>query len=119
MDHSKTTSPPHSHKDKGIDSFMKMPLVVIGMIAHGHGDVRYAHYGLDIFPIDSNYIVGSIVKLLYDLQSEPKVSSRKLLVKDDLIHPLSIAILEGSKICKESLPLPLKELSSLNTFLQY
>jgi len=71
---------------------MKMLVVVTGMIAHGHGDIQYAHYGLDIFPTKSNHIVGSIAKLLYDLECEPKVSSHKLLVKDDLIHPLSEAI---------------------------
>jgi hypothetical protein len=50
MDHSKTASPHFSHKSKASDSFMKLPVAVTGMIAHGHGDVRYAHYGLDIFP---------------------------------------------------------------------
>jgi hypothetical protein len=104
MDHSKTASPHYSHKNKGTDSFMKMPVAVTGMIAHGHGDVRYAHYGLDIFPTDSNHTVGSIAKLLRDLESEPKASSRKLLVKDDLIHRLSKAILEGSEVCVDSLP---------------
>ena len=56
MDHSKTSSPHFSHKSKHIDSFMKLPISVTGMIAHGHGDIRYAHYGLDIFPTDSNHI---------------------------------------------------------------
>ena len=42
------------------------------MIAHGHGDVWYAHYGLDIFPSDSNHTVGSIAKLLRDLELPPK-----------------------------------------------
>jgi hypothetical protein len=48
MDHSKTACPHFSHKNKAVDSFMKLPVVVTGMIAHGHGDVRYADYGLDI-----------------------------------------------------------------------
>jgi len=39
MDHSKTASPHFSHKTKATDSFMKMPVAVTGMIAHGHGDV--------------------------------------------------------------------------------
>ena len=68
MDHSKTSSPHFSHKSKHMDSFMKLPISVTGMIAHGHGDIRYAHYGLDIFPTDSNHTVGSIVKLLRDLK---------------------------------------------------
>jgi hypothetical protein len=48
MDHSKTACPHFSHKNKAVDSFMKLPVAVTGMIAHGHGDVRYADYGLDI-----------------------------------------------------------------------
>jgi hypothetical protein len=63
MDHSKTTFPHFSHKNKAVDSFMKLPVAVIG-IAHGHGNLQYAHYGLDIYPSNSNHIVGSIAKLL-------------------------------------------------------
>jgi len=108
MDHSKIASSHYSHKNKGTNSFMKMHVAVRGMIVHGHGDVQYAHYGLDIFSTNLNHIVGSIAKLLQDLESELKVSSRKLLVKDDLIHCLSIGILQGSEVCVESLPLCLE-----------
>ena len=52
MDHAKIASPMFSHKSKELDSLVKLPMSVIGMIAHGHGDVCYAHYGLDIFPHD-------------------------------------------------------------------
>ena len=45
MDHVKTASSVFSHKTKHLDGFMKLPVSVIGMLAHGHGDVRYAHYG--------------------------------------------------------------------------
>jgi hypothetical protein len=41
MDHSKTAFPHFSHKNKAVDSFMKLPVAVTGMIAHGHGDVQY------------------------------------------------------------------------------
>jgi hypothetical protein len=68
MDHSKTTCPQFSHKNKAVDSFIKLPVAVTGMIAYGHGDVRYAHYGLDINPSDSNHTIGSIAKLLRDLE---------------------------------------------------
>ena len=104
MDHSKIASPHFSHKSKAIDSFMKMPIAVTGMIAHGHGDVRYAHYGLDIFPTDSNHTVGSIARLLRDLEAEPKYSSCHLFATNDPIRPLSKAVLEGHEICEESLP---------------
>ena len=74
------------------------------MIAHGHGDVRYAHYGLDIFPTDSNHTVGSIARLLQDLEAEPKYSSRHLFATNEPIHPLSKVVLEGHEICEKSLP---------------
>ena len=104
MDHSKTASPHFSYKSKAIDSFMKMPIAVIGMIAHGHGDMRYAHYGLDIFPTDSNHTMGSIARLLRDLEMQPKVSLRQLFATDDPIHELSKVLLEGHEMCEESLP---------------
>ena len=73
MDHLKTFFPHFSHKSKHMDSFMKLPISVTRMIAHGNGDVRYAHYGLHIFPTDSNHTVGSIAKLLRDLELPPKI----------------------------------------------
>ena len=109
MDHSKTASPHFSHKSKGTDSFVKMPVAVTGMIAHGHGDVRYAHYGLDIFPTNSNHTVGSLAKLLRDLESVPKVSSHQVFVKDVVQHPLLEAILMGTEVCEDSLPPPPEE----------
>jgi hypothetical protein len=64
MDHAKTASPIFLHKTKQLDGLMKLLVLVTGMLAHGHGDVRYAHYGLDIFAHDANYTVGSFAKLL-------------------------------------------------------
>ena len=64
IDLSKTAFPIFFHKTKHLDGLMKLPLSVTGMLAHGHGDMRYAHYGLDVYPHDVNYIVGSFAKLL-------------------------------------------------------
>ena len=55
---------------------MKLLVAVSRMIAHGHGDVQYAHYNLDICPSDSNHTIGSITKLLRDLESPPIYSTR-------------------------------------------
>jgi hypothetical protein len=81
---------------------MKLPVSVTGMIAHGHGDVRYAHYGLDIFLHDSNYTVGSFAKLLRDVELPPKYSSRELFTGSGSA-PLFRAVLQGSDICTSSL----------------
>ena len=103
MDHSKTASPHYSHKTKATKCYMKMPIVVTGMIAHGHGDVRYAHYGLNIFPTDSNHTIGSIAKLLRDLEEESKNSSHKLFSEEETQFALTRALLDGSEVCLESL----------------
>ena len=102
MDHSKTASPHFSHKTKSTDPFMKMPIAVTGMIAHGHGDVRYAHYGLDIYPTDSNHTVGSLARLLRDLETPPKNSSRTLFSEEGQ-SLLTKALLSGSEACLDSL----------------
>ena len=64
MDHLKTTCPYFSHKSKSTEAFMKLLVSVTGMIAHGHGNIWYVHYGLDLYSADSNYIVGSVAKVL-------------------------------------------------------
>ena len=107
MDHAKTASLVFSHKSKDLDGLVKLPLSVTGMIAHGHGDVRYVHYGLDLFPHDSNYTIGSMAKLLHDLELPPKSSSRELFVGSRSTN-LFKAILKGAEMCEASLP-PLPE----------
>ena len=82
MDHSKTASPHFSHKSKATESFMKLPVAITGMIAHGHGDVRYAHYGLDIYPMNPNHTIGSIAKLLRDLEGVRRNASRCLFTEE-------------------------------------
>jgi hypothetical protein len=105
MDHSKTACPHFSHNNKAVDSFKKLPVAVTGMIAHGHGDVQYAHYGLDIYPSDSNHTVGSIAKLLRDLESLPMYSTQQMLVGGGS-SLLFQALLTGVAMCEGSLPPP-------------
>ena len=102
MDHSKTLSLHFSHKSKHMDSSMKLPISITGMIAHGHGNVHYAHYGLNIFPDDSNHTVGSIAKLLKDLELPPKHSSRELFL-GSRTTPLFTALLARAEMCTSSL----------------
>uniref|UniRef100_A9U683 Predicted protein n=1 Tax=Physcomitrium patens TaxID=3218 RepID=A9U683_PHYPA len=102
MDHAKTASSVFSHKNKELNALVKLPVSVTGMIAHGHGDVHYAHYGLDIFPHDSNYTIGSMTKLLHDLEEPPKSSSRELFLGFGSTA-LFCSILKGAEMCKTSL----------------
>ena len=82
MDHSKSASLLFSHKSKATESFMKLPIAITGMIAHGHGDVRYAHYGLDIYPMNPNHMIGWIAKLLRDLEGMRRNVSRCLFTEE-------------------------------------
>ena len=109
MDHVKTTSPIFSHKTKHLDGFMKLPVSVTRMLAHGHGDVRYAHYGLDLYLHDANYTMGSIAKLLQDLELPSKSSNRHLFANSQY-SPLYEALLLGAEVCESFLPPPLEHL---------
>ena len=79
MYHWKTAFPHFSYKNKAVESFIKLPIAVIGNIAHGHGDVRHAHYGLDIY-CNLKHIIGSIAKLLKNLEFPLLYSIRQLFV---------------------------------------
>ena len=37
---------------------------LIGMIAHGHGDVKFSHYALNLYPVDLNHTIRSFARLL-------------------------------------------------------
>jgi hypothetical protein len=102
MDHSKTTSPHFPQKNKSTEAFMKLPVSMTGMIAHGHGDIQYAHYALDLYPANSNHIVGSIAKVLRDLEDVPKFVSREIF-PDNHALPLFDVVLEGGEVCNSSL----------------
>ena len=61
------------------------------------------HYGLDIYLSDSNHIVGSIAKLLWDLESPLVYSTRQLFARGGS-SPLFQALLIRADICEGSLP---------------
>jgi len=107
MDHSKTALPCLKSRRKDLDALMKLPISVVGMYAHGHGDTRYAHYTVDVFPNDSNFTIGSIAKLLCDLEEMPATSSR-VLFKQSESTPLYKAVLRGKEMCLASLGEPLE-----------
>jgi hypothetical protein len=84
---------------------MKLPISVTGMIVHGHGNIRYAYYGLDLYPANSNHTVGSIAKVLRDLEDVLKFVSMQIFL-DTHASPLFEALLEGGGVCNSSLPPP-------------
>ena len=106
IDYSKTASPALFHKVKHLDGLIMFPLTVTKMLAHGHVDQLYAHYGLDIYPHNANYTIGSFAKLFRNLESPPKSTFRELFLEDPS-HPLYAVLLQGSEMCFDPLgPLP-------------
>jgi hypothetical protein len=103
MDHAKTASPVFSQKTKQLDGLMKLLVSIMGMLAHGHGDVFYAHYGLDLFAHDFNYTVGSFARLVRDLGMLPKSLSQRLF-DGSRSSPLFAAMLNGVEMFEASLP---------------
>ena len=80
IDHAKTISPIFSYKMKHLDGLLKLPLSMTCILIHGHSDVRYVHYGLDLYPHDANYIVKSIAKLLQDLELPLRILNCHLII---------------------------------------
>jgi hypothetical protein len=103
MDHSKTASPCFTSKTKSVDAYLKLPVSVVGMIAHGHGDKKYAHYSLDLYPADSNCTIGSIARLLRDLERPPKYSNPESLFRGTGTTDLYAAVLWGCEDCINSI----------------
>jgi len=80
MSNSNTTSLVFSDKCKELDSFIKLPVSVTGMITHDHANIHFGHYSFDLFSHNSNYTIGLMTKLLHNLEQPPKSSSRELFV---------------------------------------
>jgi hypothetical protein len=102
MDHAKTASPCFASKTKSTNSFMRLPVAVTGIIAHGHEDVKFAHFSLDLHPGDSNHTISSVAKRLRDLEKPPASSSR-VLFENSRSTPLFDVVLKGKEICLDSL----------------
>jgi hypothetical protein len=63
MDHVKTALPRLQVPNKMICGLGQLPIMLMGMIVHGHGDERYAQYSIEVRPIDPNFTIGSLLQL--------------------------------------------------------
>jgi hypothetical protein len=102
MYHAKTALPCFESKSKSSNAFMWLSIAVTDMIAHGHGDVKFAHFSLHLYPDDSNHTVNSVAKLLRDLE-KPPASLSGVLFKNSRSTPLFEAILKRKEDCVASL----------------
>ena len=92
-------------------------VVLVGMIVHGHGNVKFAHHALDLHPVDSNHTIGSFAKLCLTLRK--CLHTLQIIMKNDRSIPLYEAVLDGKDVCLDLLskfpsePLFVKELPVL------
>jgi hypothetical protein len=78
MDHVKTTLPRLQVANKMICGLGQLPIMLMGMIVHGHGDERYAQYSNKLWPNDPNFTIGSLLRLLQTLEKAPTYGSKML-----------------------------------------
>jgi hypothetical protein len=92
-----------AHKNKRVDKYERFPISIAGMIAHGHSNVNYAHYVLDMYPSDVNFTITSIMKLLCQLEVQLVYSSQHIYISS-IGDPLHDALVIGVEKCSGALP---------------
>jgi hypothetical protein len=75
---------------------MRLSIATTGIIAHGHGDVKFAHFSLDL------YLSDFVAKLFCDLE-KPPASSSGVLFKNSGSIPLFEVVLKGKEDCVATL----------------
>jgi hypothetical protein len=83
MDHAKIALPRLQMCNKMIFGLGNLSITLMGMIAHGHGDEKYAQYFNEFWPNNPNFIIGSLLQLFQTLEVA-LVSKLKLLFE----HPM-------------------------------
>ncbi len=72
----------------------QLPITLTRMIAHGHGDERYAQYSNELWPNDPNFTIGSLLWSLRTLEVTPILKS-KLLFEHPLQNSFFARMLQG------------------------
>ncbi len=64
MDHYKITFPWFQMKNKMVFGLGRLPVTLIGMIVHGHGDKAFVQYSNELWPNDLNFTIRLFLCLL-------------------------------------------------------
>jgi hypothetical protein len=83
MDHPKIAFPKFQVTNKMIYGLGQLPITLIGMITHGHGDEKYALDFNELWPNDPNFTIGSLLCLFQTLE-KALVSKSKILLEQPL-----------------------------------
>jgi hypothetical protein len=78
MDHSKTTLPRLQVKNKMVVRLGQLPITLIGMIVHGHGDEVFDQYSNELWLNDLNFTIGCLLCLLQIMEKELVFESQRL-----------------------------------------
>jgi hypothetical protein len=80
MDHAKIALPKFQVTNKMIYGLRQLPITLIGMITHGHGDERHVLDFNELWLSDPNFTVMSLLRLFQTLEKAP-VSKSKILLE--------------------------------------
>ena len=81
---------------------MSLWVVFVGMIAHVYGDVKFAHYILDLYQADTKHTIGSFAKAFHDME-KPLAYSLRSLFENVGMTPLYEPMLGGKDVCMDLL----------------
>jgi hypothetical protein len=78
MGHFKTTLLSFQMKNKMVSKLGQLPITLIGMIIHGHGDEAFIQYSNELWPNDPNFMISLFLHLFHNLEKELVKESRVL-----------------------------------------
>jgi hypothetical protein len=103
MDHTKTAIPRMQRITKATSGLGQIPISLTGMLTHGHGDGAYAHYSMALWPVDSNFTISFLCRVLRTLERVP-VKQSKELFRVPPQNSFFIVLLHGKSRCSSSIP---------------
>jgi hypothetical protein len=83
----------------------KLTITLINMIAHGHGNERYAQYDYDLWPNDPNSIVGSLLHL-FQTWKKLQFVNQKSCLSTFCKNTFRAHLLQGKPCCIYELKTP-------------
>jgi hypothetical protein len=91
--------------NKTIFGLRQLLITLMGMIAHGHRDERYAQYSNELWPNDPNFTIGYLLRHLWTLEAV-LVSKSKLMFEHLPHNSLFAHLLQGKLHCVHELRTP-------------
>ncbi len=76
----------------------QLPIMLMDMIAHGHGNEKYAQYSNELWPNDPNFIIGSLLWLLWSFDKVLAFES-KMLFEWSTLNALFTLLFQGKYWC--------------------